>query len=347
MFLVLFVIFLDVFSTGLWSQECSELQDPELKDLAKLLPQCVLQSKAPSTVKKYAGAYGRWKRWAGTKPEIDQELPPKPIHIALYLLFLSQKAKSASPITEAVSSLSWVNQLAMVEDTTTHPLVCQVIAGTKRTLSHRVTKKEPITPEILNELVEKFAKEDASLSDIRTISICLLGFAGFFRFDEIAKIKGCDVQFFPEHMEIFIEASKTDQFRDGARVVIARTHSPCCPVAMLQRYIMLANIDCKEDKFLFRGLVATKSGQKLRDSGSISYTRVRELVLEKLAAINLDTKRFGLHSLRSGGASAAANAGVPDRMFKRHGRWCSENAKDGYIKDSLAERLQVSSNLGL
>ena len=75
---------------------------------------------------------------------------------------------------------------------------------------------------------------------------------------------------------------------------------------------------------------------------------MRELVLEKLSALGLDTKQFGLHSLRSGGgASAAANAGVPDRMFKRHGRWRSENAKDGYVKDSLEERLSVSQRLGL
>lgn len=66
-----------------------------------------------------------------------------------------------------------------------------------------------------------------------------------------------------------------------------------------------------------------------------------------LAAIGLNKKQFGLHSLRSGGASAAANAGVPDRFFKRHGRWKSENAKDGYVKDSLDERLKVSHNLGL
>ena len=56
---------------------------------------------------------------------------------------------------------------------------------------------------------------------------------------------------------------------------------------------------------------------------------------------------FGLHSLRSGGASAAAAAGVEDRLFKKHGRWKSENAKDGYIKEALTQRLSVSKNLGI
>ena len=54
-----------------------------------------------------------------------------------------------------------------------------------------------------------------------------------------------------------------------------------------------------------------------------------------LQAVGLDKKQFSLHSLRSGGATAAANAGVPDRCFKRHGCWRSESAKDGYVRDKL------------
>ena len=63
--------------------------------------------------------------------------------------------------------------------------------------------------------------------------------------------------------------------------------------------------------------------------------------------LGLDPKRFGLHSLRSGGVSAAANAGVPDRLVKCHGWWRSENAKEGYFKDSLESRLSVSRDIGL
>ena len=43
----------------------------------------------------------------------------------------------------------------------------------------------------------------------------------------------------------------------------------------------------------------------------------------------------------------AANMGISDRFFKRHGRWKSENAKDRYIKDALENRLSVSRSLGL
>ena len=56
---------------------------------------------------------------------------------------------------------------------------------------------------------------------------------------------------------------------------------------------------------------------------------------------------LGLHLLRSSGATAAANAGVNDRCWKRHGRWKIETSKDGYAADSLERRLEMSKVFGL
>ena len=77
----------------------------------------------------------------------------------------------------------------------------------------------------------------------------------------------------------------------------------------------------------------------------MSYTRTREIVLQAFAELGCPKHLFGLNSLRAGGASAAANAGVSDRLFKRHGRWKTDRAKDGYIKDSLESLLSVSKSL--
>ena len=69
-------------------------------------------------------------------------------------------------------------------------------------------------------------------------------------------------------------------------------------------------------------------------------------MLEAFKDIVSDITTIGTQSLRSGGATAADNAGIPDRLFKRHGRWSSESAKDGYVKDSLSSRLSVTQALG-
>ena len=75
-----------------------------------------------------------------------------------------------------------------------------------------------------------------------------------------------------------------------------------------------------------------------------SYSRMRELFIQAFQSFVPDIKNFGLHSLRS---ETCADLGISDRLFKKHGRWRSETAKDGYIKDSLPDRLSVSKKLGL
>ena len=113
----------------------------------------------------------------------------------------------------------------------------------------------------------------------------------------------------------------------------------------LEKYIAAAGINLEEDLPLFRALAPPKSSSKVRRQG-ISYSRVRELVKEAFKDIT-DVSKISPHSLRVGGATAAANAGIPDRLFKRHGRWSSENAKDGYVKDNLNSLLSVSRALGI
>ena len=148
-------------------------------------------------------------------------------------------------------------------------------------------------------------------------------------------------------MSVHIHSSKTDQYRQGDTVLVARTNSPTCPVAMMEQYYVQASLSHSSSLLLFRGITRTKHGERLRPTGGLSYTRMRELFVAKWKELGFDAKQFGLHSLRAGGASAAANGGVPDRLFKRHGRWRSEAAKDGYVKDSREALLSVSRSLEL
>ena len=92
--------------------------------------------------------------------------PAQPLQVALYLAYLIQKSSTSAPIEEAVNALSWAHQMALVEDPTQNDLVKNILAGAKRILAHRKNKKEPITTEILTQLVDKFAKEDADLDDL-------------------------------------------------------------------------------------------------------------------------------------------------------------------------------------
>lgn len=104
------------------------------------------------------------------------------------------------------------------------------------------------------------------------------------------------------------------------------------------------------EEFIFRSILYCKKSKsyKLRNGNKpLSYTRAREILLEALKSLGLESGNFGLHSLRSGGATAAASNGINDRLFKKHGRWKSEKAKDGYVQENLLEKLSVSKKLGI
>ena len=112
-------------------------------------------------------------------------------------------------------------------------------------------------------------------------------------------------------------------FTKGHWLHLTKLNSNLCPLDLTNRYFVLAGIDKQCDKYISRSIENTRNGQKLRKINKpLGYRTFRDRghVLDLFANISLDPKKFGLHSLQSGGASAAANLGEKDRLFKKHGR---------------------------
>ena len=122
-------------------------------------------------------------------------------------------------------------------------------------------------------------------------------------------------------IKLQIPQSKTGQLKKGNEMVIAASGQDTCPVNWLERYMQMGEIQKDSTLFLFRQITKTKRGEYFRDHGSIYYTTLREQFKTKMKYSGYQAEKFGIHSLRVGGALAAANAEVPDRLFKRHGRW--------------------------
>lgn len=76
----------------------------------------------------------------------------------------------------------------------------------------------------------------------------------------------------------------------------------------------------------------------------LSYTAAGSNLLYMLKSVAGEHVNIGIHSLRSGGATVAASSNVDERCLKRHGRWKSDLAKDGYIVDSIDKRLMISKS---
>ncbi|XP_015769715.1 PREDICTED: uncharacterized protein LOC107348204, partial [Acropora digitifera] len=141
---------------------------------------------------------------------------------------------------------------------------------------------------------------------------------GFLRFSELSLIRAKDIKFSNGFISVFIEKSKADQLREDS------------------------------DEYIFRPISASNSCKLLVSvNKAISYSTYRQFFKKSFRDIVPDITNFSTHSARSGGATSAANSGIPERNFQRHGRWASVSAKNTYIKDSLASRLDVSKSLSL
>ena len=149
-------------------------------------------------------------------------------------------------------------------------------------------------------------------------------------------------------MSFFIKKSKPDVYRECYWMHLSKVQSTLCPIKLLKKYIEAAKIKESEEKFIFRQICHSKQDFKLKDLDKpISYTAVRDILLTNRKNIELDKTQFDLHSLRLGGAMAASNFGVNDRLFQKHERWRSEKVKNGYVHENLRALLNISRNLGV
>ena len=225
-----------------------------------------------------------------------------------------------------------------------------MLEAAKRVKHHKTRKKKAITVEQIKKIYDHCIKTEPNIYNMRTFTLVNLSFCGFLRYSEASNVRRSDINFQPSYMKIFIEKSKTDIYRNDNWIYIARGNSELYPVATLQRYLNMAKINENSKEFIFRSITSHRNHQHrtLRKKNvPLSYTRARELFLDVVTAAGLEREEFSLHSLHSGVASAAANAGVNDRLFKSHGRWHSESAKDGYIKDNIETLLTASGMLGV
>ena len=116
-----------------------------------------------------------------------------------------------------------------------------------------------------------------------------------------------------------------------------------CPILNLTEYLNRIDTNVLSDDFIFRAIINAKRFERLRKANSpISYSTIREHFVFILQSIGLDSKLYGLHSLRSGGASAAANMGVEDRLIQKHGRWKTVGVKNRYISEDIDNLLFIS-----
>lgn len=175
-----------------------------------------------------------------------------------------------------------------------------------------------------------------------------LGFFGMLRRSELAGLALADVsqQKAEGPVTLTVRRSKTDQQGLGAQVQLAATtQGSKVPIGrIVSRYVAWRRAAGGQDEDPLFTAVGRVRGGLARDW----YTkRLRSLLLvlwESEAAGGLDANAFSSHSLRRGGATTAANAGVPLEDIQEHGRWKSDAVRL-YIKKSGLEKRRTTERM--
>lgn len=325
---------------------CGEdYEDEELRELAMEMTTDRELARADNTTTKNLSYWRRWVLWAESKGLTP--LPASPTHVALWLTMLKKKARNEKKTCAAVLSgsaaVSWAHDSVGMESPTLHADVARVREVAKRQLGTGKGPKLAMPSAKMIEVVELLGAEGADVHDLMTLAAMVLQFAGFLRADEVLTLQADMVEFTATYVRVFLQKSKTDQYRAGRWVEIAYVPGRAyCPGKILRRLQEMMGEDAKTEGPIFRASQRLKGGKYVLRKKAMSYGTLLKREKDAAERVGMDPELIGTHSLRAGGATANANQGVEDRLWKKHGNWKSEWVADRYARERVRERLKPS-----
>ena len=199
----------------------TRLHHSSLNLLEESLPGILMSSKSNNTITTYTRGSEVWKKWASQFKQINL-LPAQDYFVALFFASMIKEHKSFNTVKKVFYGLKFFHDMANAKNPCKSSTVRLLLAAAWRKLPIPVKKKELIKPKHLKNLVHFVMKEgNRSLFNLRTLSMCLIGYAGFLRFIELVSIKRLYIFIRKMYMKIFLEKSKTDMYREGSWVLIA------------------------------------------------------------------------------------------------------------------------------
>ena len=299
--------------------DIKKLQEETLKNLKS--------SKSVNTVRAYKSDFEDFTLFCiknGFK-----SLPTEPKIISLYLTYLSSKNVRTSTIKRRLVSIGVIHKIKGHYLDTKHPIIVENFMGIKRLKGISQNGKKPLLINDLKEIIDVINKqEEPELKKLRNKAILLIGFAGGFRRNELVSLNFEDLDFVFEGVKINIKRSKTDQFGEGFTKGIPHFENYLyCPVKNLKNWLNISKIK--------------KGPIFVRFSKGVNLTNIRLtdqsialIIKEYLTKAGVDNKNYSGHSLRSGFATSAAEAGAEERSIMAMTGHKSSEMVRRYIKEA-------------
>ncbi|HEY3377564.1 MAG TPA: site-specific integrase [Armatimonadota bacterium] len=262
---------------------------------------------APSTLQVYERDWQGFQRWCLTFRLAS--LPAEVSTVALYITWMAERGRTLSTIKQHLAAIKAKHVEHGYQTPTQSPVVKGVIRGIGRKHGRPPQGAEALLPETLTKLLAII--DVSKLIGKRDRALLLLGFAGAFRRSELVDLNFNDMEWHDEGVIVLLRHSKTDQQGHGRIVGIPRGKRPeTCPVLAIETWLQAAKI---EEGAIFRGMDCHDRIVSERLSG-----RAVPMIIQRHAKVaGLDTAHYSGHSLRAGHCTAAARAGVSEKVIMR------------------------------
>ncbi len=256
-------------------------------------------------------------------------IPSDPKIVSLYLTHLSTKNIKLSTIKRRLVSIGVIHKMKGHYLDTKHPIIIENLMGIKRRKGIVQKGKKPLLINDLKQIIDVINKQQIEdIKKLRDKSIILIGFSGGFRRNEIVSLDVEDLEFVYEGIKITVRRSKTDQFGAGLTKGLPYFENKIyCPVTTLQRWLNVSKI---KKGPLFRRF---SKGSKLTNNRLTDQT-VALIIKQYLNFTNINSSNYSGHSLRSGFATSAAEAGAEERSIMAMTGHKSTEMVRRYIKEA-------------
>ena len=270
-------------------------------------------SKSHNTLRAYQADFRDFTEFC--KKNAFNSLPTDPKIIAFYLTHLSAFSKF-STLKRRLASIKVIHRLKGHYIDTKHPIIAENLMGIKRKMGVKQISKKPLLINDLRLIIQVIDEEKNEYKKYQNRALLLIGFAGGFRRSELVNIDYEDVEFVNEGVKIFIKRSKTDQSGEGSiKAIPYFNNETYCPVKTLKKWL-------NEEKI--------KTGKIFNVSD-----KTIALIIKKYSNLaGFDSNKYAGHSLRSGFATSAAEAGAEERSIMNMTGHKSTEMVRRYIKEA-------------
>lgn len=306
---------------------------PEVADRAR---RYIGASLAPNTQRAYAT---HWKDFTVYCQERGYDSLPAPaVAVIDYLTFLADVGAKPSTIAVKAAAIHYMHTKHKHPSPTDTPEVKSVVAGIRRELKARPTRKAPVLRADIGRMLDAIPKpkrnhpayRELHLRGLRDRAILLLGFAGAFRRSELVGLNVEDIEFRAGDIVALLRKSKTDQEGQGlTKVIPMLDEEDHCPVRALNAWLAAAGITTGP---IFRAISRAGTVGKEPLAGQAVARTVKALA----QAAGFDPALYAGHSLRAGFVTQAAADEVPAYSIREVTHHKSDQILAGYIRQGGA-----------